>query len=146
MATFATHDASNARFSTQDVTCVYASRCKHRIHYRVVDEYDGGTLSGKNTRTSIRPLALGELEAFFNGAWSIFHVLERNFGDDGYDVGEMLQFVIGVESQFYTQIGDLYRRRIEAWGAARQAELGLDEAETEGAGAEGLADRTNNGR
>src|ERR1700680_1429675 len=55
--------------TTQDVTSVYACRGKYRIHYRVVDEYDGDTLSGRNTRTSARPLSLGELEAFFNGAF-----------------------------------------------------------------------------
>ena len=32
---------------TQDVTCVYARRGKNRIHYRVVDEYEGDTLSEK---------------------------------------------------------------------------------------------------
>jgi hypothetical protein len=62
--------------TTQDVTCVYARRGKHRIHYRVVDEYEGDTLSGRSARTSTRPLTLGQLEAFFNGAWSIFDVLE----------------------------------------------------------------------
>jgi hypothetical protein len=28
----------------------------------------------------------------------------------------LLDFVVGVESQFYPQIGKLYERRIEAWG------------------------------
>jgi hypothetical protein len=60
---------------TQDVTSVYARRGKNRIHYRVVDEYEGETLSGKDTRTSTRPLTLGQLEEFFNTAWSIFAVL-----------------------------------------------------------------------
>ena len=46
--------------TTQDVTSVYARRGKNRIRYRVVDEYDGDTLSGRNTRSSIRPLTLGE--------------------------------------------------------------------------------------
>lgn len=55
---------------TQDVTCVYARRSKRRIHYRVVDEYENETLSGKTTRTSTHPLTLGELETFFNNAWS----------------------------------------------------------------------------
>jgi hypothetical protein len=54
--------------TTQDVTSVYARRGKNHIRYRVVDEYDGDTLSGRNTRTSRRPLTQGELEPFFNGA------------------------------------------------------------------------------
>ncbi len=106
----------------QDVISVRARRGKHRIHYRVVDEYQGDTLSGRNTRTSTRPLTLGELETFLNGAQSIFDDLERHFGRDGYDLDQMLRFVIGVESQFYPQMGTLYRRRIEAWAAARRAE------------------------
>ena len=113
---------------TQDVTSVYARRGKNRIYFRVVDEYDGGTMSEKTTRTSIRPLTLGELETFFNGAWSIFDNLEMNFGRYGYVVDDMLAFVT-VESQFYTQIDDLYRHRIEAWADERRAEWGLNQAE-----------------
>jgi hypothetical protein len=107
---------------TQDVTCVYARRTKQRIHYRVVNEYEGDTLSERRTRTSVKPLTLGELEAFFNGAWSIFQVLEANFADDGYDRDEMQAFVVGVESEFYPEFGALYRARIAAWGAERQVE------------------------
>ena len=40
----------------------------------------------RRTRTSSRPLTLGQLESFFNGAWSVFEVLKRNFGDEGYDL------------------------------------------------------------
>ena len=40
-------------------------------------------------RSSTHSLALGELETFFNDAWSIFDdVLERNFGDEAYDLDE----------------------------------------------------------
>jgi hypothetical protein len=55
-------------------------------------------------------------------------VLDFNFGRDGYDLNRMLRFVVGVESQFYPQIGKLYSRRIEAWAATRRAELRLDRA------------------
>jgi hypothetical protein len=112
--------------TTHDVTSVYARRGKNRIYYRVVDEYDGDTLSGRSTRTSARPLSLGELEAFFNGAWSIFDVLAMNFRHRGYDRDDLLGFVVDVESQFYPQIGELYERRIEAWGAAQRERLALD--------------------
>ncbi len=114
---------------TQDVTSVYARRGKHRIYYRVVDEYQGETLTGRSTRTSTRPLTLGELEVFFNGAQSIFDDLERHFGRDGYDLERMQRFVIGLESAFYPQFGKLYRRRIDAWAAARQAEQVIDREE-----------------
>jgi hypothetical protein len=108
---------------TQDVTSVFARRSKHRIRYRIVDEYEGDTLSGRITRTSARPLTLGELEVFFNSAWSIFDVLAMNFAWRGYDHEQMQGFVVGVQSEFYPQIGRLYELRIEAWGAARRAEL-----------------------
>jgi hypothetical protein len=112
--------------TTQDVTSVYARRGKHRIYYRVVDEYEGETLSTRNTRTCIRPLTLSELETFFNSAWSIFDVLEMNFGNDGYDLDRMLRFVVGVESSFYPQIGTLYANRIVAWATKRRPELNCD--------------------
>ena len=40
-----------------------------RIRYRVVDEYNGDTLSEKRARSSKRPLSLGELIDFFLAAW-----------------------------------------------------------------------------
>jgi len=70
--------------TTQDVTCVYARRGKGRIYYRVVDEYEGATLSGKSARTSSQPLSLRELDSFFSAAWSVLDVLEMNFGDSGF--------------------------------------------------------------
>jgi hypothetical protein len=42
---------------------------KDRIRYRVVDEYNGDTLSEKRARSSKRPLSLGELIDFFLAAW-----------------------------------------------------------------------------
>jgi hypothetical protein len=110
---------------TQDVTCIYARRGRSRIHYRVVDEYNGDTLTGKTTRTSTRPLSLGELEAFFNGAWSIFDVLEMN--EYQCDVEQSLGFVEGVESEFYPDLDRLYRLRITAWVEEQRRERGFDE-------------------
>ncbi len=106
--------------TTQDVTCVYARRGKNRIHYRVVDEYGGDTLSGRNTRTSVKPLTLGQLETFSSGAWPLFDVLEMNFGDDGYDLEAMQSFVVSVDSEFYPDLDWLYRRRITSWAAERR--------------------------
>jgi hypothetical protein len=106
---------------TQDVTSVYASRGRQRIRYRVVDEYDGATLSGSNTRSSAQPLTLGELEAFLNDAWSVFDVLEMNFRETDYPTEEMFAFVRCVDSAFYPQIDQLYRRRIGTWAAWQRA-------------------------
>ena len=101
--------------STQDVTCVCARRGKNRIRYRVVDEYGGDTLSGRNTRTSVKPLTLAQLEAFFTGAWSIFEVLDMNFGDSGYDHEAMHDFVVSIDSEFYPELARLYRTKIDDW-------------------------------
>jgi hypothetical protein len=122
--------------TTRDVTSVFARRCKNRIRYRVVDEYDGDTLYGRSVRTSVRPLTLRDLETFFNGAWSIFGVLAMNFGGDGYDLEQMLNFVVSVDSQFYPQIGDLYQRRIEAWAPAQREGTRPGCSDSEGAAGE----------
>ena len=52
-----------------------------------------------------------------------------NFGHSGYNRDQLLDFVVGVESQLYPQIGNLYERRIEAWAAERRGKLVLDKAE-----------------
>jgi hypothetical protein len=125
----------------QDVTSVFARRGKRRIHYRVVDEYEGETLCGKAERTSTRPLTLGELEKFFNGVWSIFEILEMNFADDGYDPDGIRSFA-SVTSQFYPQIGELYRQRIEAWTAERHEEHGIRADDDEDQEADSLSDQS----
>ena len=112
--------------TTQDVTCVYARRGQSRMHYRVVDEYEGQTLSGKNTRTSTRPLSLRELESFLSGAWSIFDVLDMNFGESGYDEDEMQAFVVDIASSFYPELDSLIREQIRSWGVGRRGEAGGD--------------------
>jgi hypothetical protein len=106
--------------TTQDVTCVYARRGKNRIRYRVVDEYGGDTLSGPRERTSTRPLTLGQLVDFFDGAWSVYDVLAMNFGRRGYDEAQMQRFVVEVGSRFYPELGRLYRSRIRAWAASKR--------------------------
>jgi len=68
----------NIDSTTSDVTSVYAKAGKSRIYYRVVDEYNGDTLSDKRTRTSKRPVTLAELVEFFLGAWPLKDVLEGN--------------------------------------------------------------------
>jgi hypothetical protein len=57
--------------TTQDVTCVYARRGKDRITIVWWTSTKGKTLREKTTRTSNRPLTLGELESFFDRAWPI---------------------------------------------------------------------------
>jgi hypothetical protein len=95
--------------TTYDVTSVYARRGKHRIHYRVVDEYDGDTLTGRTTRTSVKPLTLKELLDFLDRAWPAANLLRWN---DFRDVEEALDF-FSAQSQFYPQIGAAYHERVE---------------------------------
>jgi hypothetical protein len=98
------------RSTTGDVTSVYARRGSKRIRYRVVDEYEGDTLTGKTTRTSARPLTLGELTDFFLGAWNLLEVLEFN---EFADVDAALAFFRG-RSAFYPDFDRVLRERVTA--------------------------------
>jgi hypothetical protein len=93
--------------TTFDVTSVYARREDGRIHYRVVDEYGGDTLTDARERTSREPLTLGELYAFFMDAWPLGDVLEMN----SFAVAEeALAFFTG-RSEFYPEFDALLRAR-----------------------------------
>lgn len=91
-----------------DVTSMYARRDGALIHYRVVDEYDGDTLSGQAERTSEQPLTLDELAEFFLGAWSLLSVLDRNFEGE---VDQMLEF-FWARSEYYPDFDRLLRQRV----------------------------------
>ena len=98
--------------TTSDVTSVYAKVGKNRIYYRVVDEYNGDTLSDKHTRSSKRPLTLKELVEFFLGAWSLKDVLEGN----DLDLEGAHDFT-HPSSEFYPQFAAAIRARIDDWYA-----------------------------
>lgn len=83
--------------TTYDVTVLYARLVGQRIHYRVVDEYEGETLAEPSTRTSTKPLTMGVMIHFFTTAWNLMDCLEDNFDRD---VEEMLGF-FNAESEFY---------------------------------------------
>ena len=101
--------------TTQDVTCVYARQVGQRIHYRMVDEYNGDTLKGKGTRTSILPLTLEQLVGFFLKSWNLIGCLDCNFCDDGHPVNRIHRFVVDASSSFYSEFGDLVHARIDEW-------------------------------
>jgi hypothetical protein len=94
--------------TTGDVTSVYARLVGKRIAYRVVDEYQGDTLSGNARRTSIRPLTMGQMIDFFLNAWDLYVCLDCNFEGD---LEEMLGFFEG-ESEFYPYFDSELRRRV----------------------------------
>jgi hypothetical protein len=115
---------------TSDVVSLRVRQSSGRFHYRVVDEYDGDCLTEKTQRTSTRPLTLGELEAFFNDAWSTYESLEFNFGceygDGRYEDEELLSFLTP-SSEFYPEFATLHTARIVEWASQRRTERGLDE-------------------
>ena len=100
----------NIDSTTSDVTSVYAKAGKNRIYYRAVDEYNGDTLSEKRTRTSKRPLTLGELIEFFLGAWHLNEVLEMNELDR-----EGAQDFTNPSSEFYPEFTAAIRAKIDEW-------------------------------
>jgi hypothetical protein len=100
----------NINSVTSDVTSVYAKARKDRILYRVVDEYGGDTLTHKRTRSSKRPLPLGELITFFIGAWSLKRVLQINRLDR-----EGAQRFTRPSSAFYPQFATAIRAMIDEW-------------------------------
>ena len=88
--------------TTYDVNSIRAKMGGTRIRYRFYDEYDGETTTGKTSRTSIRPLTLGELLDFMFRAHHFFKMLDRNFPGK---LEEQLKFFRG-ESEFYPKFHD----------------------------------------
>jgi hypothetical protein len=94
--------------TTYDVTVLYARLVGQRIHYRVVDEYGGDTLEAKSTRTSIKPLTIGDMVSFFINAWDLLNCLECNYGND---IEAMFAFFNG-ESEFYPYFDSELKDRV----------------------------------
>ncbi len=112
----------NIDSTTSDVTSVYAKAGKSRIYYRVVDEYNGDTLSVKRTRTSKRPLTLAELVEFFLGAWPLNEVLEMNELDR-----EGAHDFTHPSSEFYPEFSAAIRAKINEWCPEKEPEESDDE-------------------
>lgn len=109
--------------TTQDVTCVYAHQAKDRIVLRVVDEYDGATLSGRTRRSTKQPLSLEQFVRFFLGAWDLFEVLGMNFEADGYPESQVYGFFRG-SSDFYPDFDGLLRHRVGTFLSEHRGEDG----------------------
>ena len=101
--------------TTQDVTCVYARPLGKRISYRIVDEYNGDTITGRQTRTSTKPLSLGELVSFFLQGWDLLGCLDHNFCEDGYPRDEVHGFIVDASSSFYGDFEQAITNEIDAW-------------------------------
>jgi hypothetical protein len=77
---------------------------------RSSDGYGGETLTVKRTRSSKRPLSLGELIEFLLAAWPLQEVLEMNELDrDG------AQDFTRPSSEVYPQFEAAIRARIDGW-------------------------------
>ncbi len=109
--------------TTRDVTSVYAKRGKHRIYYRVVDEYNGDTLVNPS-RTSTRPLTLKELTDFFLKSWNLLECLDYNFESDGHLRDLVHSFIVDASSNFYAEFGNYIRFLVDEWLDTKE---GIDE-------------------
>ncbi len=96
------------RSTTSDVTAVRARPVGRRIAYRVVDEYEGGSLDGRSQRTSLKPLTMGELLSFLLGAWDLHCCLQANFDDD---LDGMLEF-FSAESEYYPRLHEAVQQLV----------------------------------
>ena len=105
--------------TTFDVTALFAKFANGQILFRVVDEYEGDTLTGPSEMKSEKPLTLGEMADFFLSAWSLTEVLEMNFETD---VDRALGFFVA-KSDFYPDFDRLCRKRvIEAFPVSEPGE------------------------
>jgi len=91
-----------------DAACVYAREERDRIAYRVVDEYGGDTLQGKQETLTDKPMTLGELTAFFLGAWPLVDVLETRVMEDEHISLNLFR----AESRFYPRFEALCRQYV----------------------------------
>ena len=101
--------------TTRDVTCVYARPLGRRIAYRIVDEYNGDTITGTAERTSLAPLSLGALVKFFIHGWDVLGCLDYNFGEDGYPREEVHAFIVDASSSFYSEFGQAITGEVDRW-------------------------------
>ena len=88
--------------TTYDVTSVYAQFNDGEILYRVVDEYEGETLTGLTHMKSKETLSLSELLSFFLGSWSLIECLDNNFYGDVINNDKAMDFFQG-NSDFYPE-------------------------------------------
>lgn len=127
--------------TTRDVTCVYARPLGRRIAYRIVDEYNGDTITGPAERTSIQPLGLGALVKFFITGWDLLQCLEYNFGEDGYPREETHAFIVDASSSFYSEFGRAITEEVDRWLDEKHANDPPEEEDDDAAGSTEIADK-----
>ncbi|MDT3679241.1 MAG: hypothetical protein ROZ64_10460 [Burkholderiaceae bacterium] len=91
-----------------DAASVYAREERDLIAYRVVDEYGGDTLQGKQETLTDKPMTLGEFTAFFLSAWPLVDVLETRVMEDEHISLSLFR----AESRFYPGFEALCRQHV----------------------------------
>jgi hypothetical protein len=102
------------RSTMYDTVCLYVRRSGGRLHYRMVDEFEGSMLD-RISRTSSKPLTLKELADFFLLAWPMTETLEANFGCPASDDDAVHGFIVEAKSNFYAEFADIVHERIHCW-------------------------------
>ena len=114
-----------------DVTSVRARKTKHRIVYRVVDEYmeQGADRFNLPQKTSRSPLSLGQIISIIDQNDLIAGPRNLNLeGGSGYE--DVFNFAT-VSSVFYLQLTQYFEEEGESWRLAQEAEYLEDEEEYE---------------
>lgn len=101
--------------TTWDVTCVYATPTKEGTLLRVVDEYNGQTISGLDRIRTNRPLTLFEFLKFFYSGWDLLACLDYNYSDRGYPRDEVHGFILDASSDFYAQFEEATHQYVDWW-------------------------------
>ena len=97
--------------TTGDVTSLYAKKIDGKHMFRIVDEYDGGTLTDETFMEAEQPLTLGQMADFFLGGWSLTEVLEMNEFQE--DIEGALGFFVA-KSDFYPKFNEVCVERVMA--------------------------------
>jgi hypothetical protein len=109
--------------STQDVTSIRATRTSNRIKYRIVDEYDFGSIYEITPATSVQPLSMKRLISLMDTAkckqlsWGpssagvVWIPLEGNleYADDPMELSDFVE----VTSEFYPGLQRYYAEEID---------------------------------
>lgn len=101
--------------TTADTYTIYVRRSGGRLRYRAVDEYEGDSLYGRTTRTSVQPLTLGVLVDFAMRVWGVREVLEMNFADEGYPDEDCHDFLEDFSSDFYPDFWSAMHQAVDVW-------------------------------
>jgi hypothetical protein len=113
--------------TTWDVTSVYATQTSRGTLLRVVDEYEGQTITGCDTLLVRKPLTLLKFMHFFFSGWNLLQCLDYNYRDRGFPEDEIHEFVMDATSDFYAEFEPAVHMYIN-WWLNRVERLGADQA------------------